>query len=167
MNFNEWLGSIPGAPSPTEAAKRAKISHATLLRHANRGETTAENIIAIARAYEVSPVDALVELGFLTPEEATSERLAIRQALKGATIAEKWDSLADDIDGQRLFIGHFPRFDELDAPMSGEVRRPRKSEKPTPDVEEPDYDAIIAGINAGAEQVAAQEATDPLDENFT
>lgn len=167
MNISDWLETLPGAPVPTEVAQRAHLSKATLFRHIERGETTAENVIAIARAYGVSPVDALVELGFLTPEEATSERLAIRQALKGATIAEKWDSLADDIDGQRLFIGHFPRFNELDARMIGEVRRPRKSEKTTPDVEEPDYDAIIAGINAGTEQVAAQEATDPLDENFT
>lgn len=166
MDINSWLSSLPGAPTPTEAAKQAKIPHATLLRHAQRGETTAENVIAIARAYGVAPVDALVELGFLTSEEAVSERLGIREALKGATIQEKWDSLADDVDGQRLFIGHFPRFSELDARLIGEVSRPKASGS-TPDVAAPDYDALIERINSGEEKVAAQEATEPLEEHFT
>lgn len=166
MNIADWIASLPGAPNPTEAAQKAHVSKATLFRHLERGETTAENVIALARAYGVRPVDALVELGYLTAEEATSERLAIREALKGATIQEKWDSIADDMDNARLIIGSFPRFSDLDAralgSIGGENRRQRRGH-----VDEPDYDSIISGINAGTEQIAAQEATDPLDEHFT
>ncbi len=158
MDINSWLSSLPGAPTPTVAAKQARITPTTLIRHAQRGETTAENVIAIARAYGIAPVDALVELGFLTAEEVVSERLGIRETLKGATIQEKWDSLADDIDGQHLFIGHFPRFSELDARMIGEAHKPKTLES-TPDVAAPDYDALIERINSGEEKVTAQEAT--------
>lgn len=114
MDFNEWLKSLPGAPTPTTAARNARLVDATLIRHATKGQTTADNVIAIARAYNVSPIDALVATGHLGADEASSARLDLRMALKGATVEELWDAMAEKVDGSRLFIEHFPRFGDLD-----------------------------------------------------
>lgn len=114
MDFNEWLKSLPGAPTPTTAARNARLVDATLIRHAAKGQTTADNVIAIARAYNVSPIDALVATGHLGADEASSARLDLRMALKGATVEELWDAMAEKVDGSRLFIEHFPRFGDLD-----------------------------------------------------
>lgn len=114
MDFNEWLKSLPGAPTPTTAARNARLVDATLIRHAAKGQTAADNVIAIARAYNVSPIDALVATGHLGADEASSARLDLRMALKGATVEELWDAMAEKVDGSRLFIEHFPRFGDLD-----------------------------------------------------
>lgn len=47
--------------------------------------------------------------------------------------------------------------------------RPRieQTGAPSVDAKQYDEDAILDGINAGTEKFAAQEATDPLDENYT
>lgn len=161
MDFTEWLQSLPGSPTPTIAANRSGLTNTTLIRHASRGATTADNVIAIARAYGVSPVDALVDTGHLEPNEASSERMEIRMALRAASIAEKWDSIAEDIDGMRIVVGRFPRASELDISAVESFI--------TPDVSpvEDDDDALIDRINAGEEQIAAQKRTDPLDEHYT
>ncbi|WP_368267028.1 DNA-binding protein [Corynebacterium ulcerans] len=189
MNFEQWLQSLPGSPSPTTAARKAGLVNVTLLRHAEKGETTADNIIAIARAYGIPPVDALVTTGHLRPDEIGGERTSIKMALKRASIGEKWDSIAEDIDGMHLIVGRFPRIHELDITAitdhsseesegESELERRRKAKSgPTPPVEttaeagneaeELDYDALIERINAGTEQVAAQKRTPPLEEHFT
>lgn len=135
------------------------------------------------------PVDALVTTGHLRPDEIGGERTSIKMALKRASIGEKWDSIAEDIDGMHLIVGRFPRIHELDITAitdhsseesegESELERRRKAKSgPTPPVEttaeagneaeELDYDALIERINAGTEQVAAQKRTPPLEEHFT
>ncbi|UWE87226.1 hypothetical protein NY054_07035 [Corynebacterium diphtheriae bv. mitis] len=65
------------------------------------------------------PIDALVTTGHLGPDEASSARLDLRMALKGATVEELWDAMAEKVDGSRLFIEHFPRFGDLDISIDG------------------------------------------------
>lgn len=113
MEFLEWLESLPGGATPTTAAKKAGLASPTLLRHAERGYTTADNVIAIARAYGVPPVDALVELGFLEPSETGGEAVRLKEALKDASISQLWDAMAEKIDGTQVAVGRFPRFDDL------------------------------------------------------
>lgn len=161
MDFNEWTDSLPGSPSLTQIAQEARLSKATLFRHAEKGQTTADNVIAIARAYGVAPVDALVATGHLQASEVGGERTPIKMALRTASIAEKWDSIADDIDGMQIIVGRFPRANELD--ISNAAARA------TPDVSpfDDDDDALIDRINSGEEQIAAQKRTDPLEEHYT
>ncbi|AQY55138.1 hypothetical protein LGCMVI_0010 [Corynebacterium phage LGCM-VI] len=54
---------------------------------------------------------------------------------------------------------------ELDTRLN--AKRGNNSPTAPPHVTEPDYDAILDGINAGTEPIAAQKATDPLEENYT
>lgn len=161
MEFTEWLQSLPGSPSPTTAARKSGLVDATLIRHAAKGATSADNVIAIARAYGVAPVDALVATGHLQANEVGGERTPIKMALRAASIAEKWDSIAEDIDGMKIIVGRFPRASELDISTVESFI--------TPDVSpvEDDDDALIDRINAGEEKIAAQRRTDPLDEHYT
>ena len=153
MEFLEWLESLPGGATPTTAAKKAGLASPTLLRHAERGYTTADNVIAIARAYGVPPVDALVELGFLEPSETGGEAVRLKEALKDASISQLWDAMAEKIDGTQVAVGRFPRFDDLTVEFAEreedfDARRERAlrlakegkaaAQKRTPKLEEPE-----------------------------
>ena len=113
MDFLEWLESLPGGATPTTAAKKAGLASPTLLRHAERGWTTADNVIAISRAYGVPPVDALVTLGFLDASEAGGDAVRLKEALEQASISQLWDTMAAKIDGLHLTVGKFPRMDDI------------------------------------------------------
>ena len=116
LRFNEWLASLPGAPTPTQASYAAKLSGPTLLRHAERGYTTAENAIAIARAYGVAPADALVEMGFLEANEVNaSDKLAVREALTRAEWEDIFAEITTRVNASGMFEGDFEL--SLDSPV--------------------------------------------------
>lgn len=69
-NHIEWLQSITDE-SGRAIAQRAGLSPATLNRQIKREEFTAESVIAIARAYGHSPVQALAKTCFITATEAS------------------------------------------------------------------------------------------------
>ncbi|MBG9330151.1 DNA-binding protein [Corynebacterium belfantii] len=161
MDFNEWLKSLPGAPTPTTAARNARLVDATLIRHAAKGQTTADNVIAIARAYNVSPIDALVATGHLGADEASSARLDLRMALKGATVEELWDAMAEKIDGSRLFIEHFPRFSDLD--ISIDSSAPPVSPPHVMPIED---DGTVTEFNYLPEEYAADSSPDIVEERL-
>ncbi|WP_152668949.1 hypothetical protein [Corynebacterium renale] len=115
-DFGEWLASLPGAPTPSLAAKAAKLNHSSLLNHVNRRYTTAENAIAIARAYGVAPADALVEMGFLNADEVgASESLAVREALKRADWEDIFAEITARVNASEMFEGTFEL--SLDTPV--------------------------------------------------
>ncbi|WP_281510892.1 DNA-binding protein [Corynebacterium belfantii] len=161
MDFNEWLKSLPGAPTPTVAGKKAGVVSTTLIRHAAKGQTTADNVIAIARAYNVSPIDALVATGHLGADEASSARLDLRMALKGATVEELWDAMAEKIDGSRLFIEHFPRFGDLDISIDGSA--PPASPPHVMPIED---DGTVTEFNYLPEEYAADSSPDIVEERL-
>nr|DAU95536.1 MAG TPA: hypothetical protein [Caudoviricetes sp.] len=107
MAFVDWLKTLPGAPTPTIAAKRSNLSGPTLLRHSERGYSTADNVIRIARAYGVNPVDALVDNGILQTEELGGERSTVRKALKEATVEELLETLVEYVNNSGLIEGKF------------------------------------------------------------
>ena len=107
MNFDTWLKSLPGVPTPTIAAKKSGLAAPTLLRHVERGHSTADNVIAIAKAYGVSPIDALVDNGMLEPSDLGGERSPIKAALRDATITELLETLIERVNNSGLIEGSF------------------------------------------------------------
>lgn len=79
MDINEWLNSLPGSPTVSQAADHAGVSKATFLRHEKNGKTTAEYVTKIARAYDVNEIQSLINLGFV--QEAAVMEVAIEKAL--------------------------------------------------------------------------------------
>lgn len=79
MNIKEWLNTLPGSPTVSQAADHAGVSKATFLRHDKNGKTTAEYVIKISRAYNVNEIQALITLGFV--DEAAVMEIAVEKAL--------------------------------------------------------------------------------------
>lgn len=121
MNHDDWLKSLPGAPSITAAARASGIQKTTLMRQLDRGTIPAENVIAIARAHKVNVIDSLIQTGYVREDEVTI--IGVAQALGLATNAEILSEMELRVDptSSRLFHGEpddvTPHFDDL------EVRR--------------------------------------------
>lgn len=105
MDFKRWIESLPGSPLVTQAAERAGIDRSTISRQLKRGVVSAENVIALARAYGHNEVDALVETGYVDAEAAS--RAGVPQALGYATNAQIYGEIMRrvDPDAVRLFRG--------------------------------------------------------------
>ena len=111
MSFSTWLKTLPGSPTPTIAAKKSGLAAPTLLRHVERGYSTADNVIAIAKAYGVSPIDALVDNEMLAISDLGHERSPIKAALRKATITELLETLIERVNSSGLVEGHFEMSD--------------------------------------------------------
>lgn len=106
MNIEEWLNTLPGSPTVSQAADHTPgVSKATFLRHADKGKTTAEYVIAIARAHNVNEIQALADMGFV--EEAAVVEMAINKALGMATNSKLLEEINKRVDpeARRLFHG--------------------------------------------------------------
>lgn len=114
MNFADWLQTLPGAPTPTQAATKSRLASPTLIRHAERGHTTADNIIKIARAFNVSPVDALVDNGFLCAAEIDRAKVTARQALHDLGIDEALRTVVERVNASGLFAEDFTTKEVVD-----------------------------------------------------
>lgn len=68
-NHKKWFKRITNDASGRTAATEAGIAIATLNRQLGKNELSAETVIALARAYGVAPVAALVQTGYLEPNE--------------------------------------------------------------------------------------------------
>ena len=69
MTHDTWIKSITG-DSARAVAKRIGIPQRTLAAQLEDDRVSPENVIATAIAYGASPVDALVETGYLPEEHA-------------------------------------------------------------------------------------------------
>lgn len=72
----DWLKDVSGNSSMNGIAERTGLPYSTINRRFQLKEIPSDEIIVIARAYGVSPVDALVQCGKLTVEEATGTSAA-------------------------------------------------------------------------------------------
>lgn len=102
MKLQEWLSTLPGSPTVSQAADHSGISKATLLRHAKSGKTTAEFIIGISRAYEVNEVDSLLALGFIS--RSAIDEYGVEAALEGATNQQLLDEIMRRSDPEARYL---------------------------------------------------------------
>ena len=152
-SINEWIDLVTDGSSDREIARLAQIGQSTLSRQRRDTTVTVETVVKIARAYQVSVIPALVALGIVT--EADISDFASNAALQDATDT----ALADEVL-KRMRAGS----KLMNAPISQVVEITGHQNHPAP--AEPDYDAIVDGINAGTEKFAAQKATEPLEEHW-
>lgn len=118
MDIREWIGNLPGNPAPSQAAETAGIDKSTISRQLKRGTISAENVILLCRAHGKSPVDGLVETGYLIAAELEA---GIPRALEQATNQQLLDKVSKRVDpaGRRAFHsgGITPN---VDSPDEGE-----------------------------------------------
>lgn len=102
MTLKEWLDTLPGSPTVSQAADHSDVSKATLLRHAKSGKTTAEYAVAISRAYEVNEIQALIDLGFVNTEAV--DKYGVEAALAAATNEQLLDEIMRRSDPQARYL---------------------------------------------------------------
>ncbi|WP_126316870.1 hypothetical protein [Corynebacterium kutscheri] len=90
MEHSEWFEEVSNE-SVRKAAQTVGITHRTLAYQIEKNRITAENVIAIAIAYNHHPVGALVDTGYL--EEKWAQQIDPMRALR--EVSE--DDLADEV----------------------------------------------------------------------
>ena len=77
MDKKTYFAQLTRDAAINEIGSKTGLSVSTLWRQYNKGcEFNAESVIIIARAFGGSPVEALVQFGFLSPEEAKHGEVA-------------------------------------------------------------------------------------------
>lgn len=126
MEHEAWIKSLRPELTPTTAAKAAGLSYSTVLRQIDRGHLSADNVIAIARAYNAGIVDSLIATDHISPDEV--DIIGVVQALGYATNQELLGEMNKRVDPEatRLFHGgdgsiapHFPSKTD-DSPSDGQ-----------------------------------------------
>lgn len=115
MNHSDWVEQISDGDAVNAVATKAGLVHRTFARQVERGHISAENVIAIAIAYEHHPVGALVDTGYLDAKWA--EQVDPARALH--TVTE--DDLADEVL-RRMKLG-VERDGPLDTPVDELAQR--------------------------------------------
>lgn len=175
MEHIKWFERTTDNASALAASKNAvpPLNNATLSRQINKGTFSPEVVIAIARGYNQSPVEALAQTGYLRTEEAVGQRPeAIAQLLSDQDLIRELARRVDDNAAAwtDTFDGTIQKAQE---PDEGEddlaARRAFNAERDAAQAAraEDDLDALIDRINSGEEEVAAQRATEPLEEHWT
>lgn len=152
--IEQWIRQTVGNASDREIARLVKMGQSTLSRQRRDGTVTVETAVKIARAYQVSVVPALLALDVLTEFD-----LKAFSTSNGVLDASDEDLVAEIM--RRLKAGqadwaHRP-ISEIESDL--DQRRAARTMS--------DHDALIDRINAGVEPIAAQEATEPLEQNWT
>ncbi|WP_165242412.1 hypothetical protein [Corynebacterium lizhenjunii] len=109
MDHSKWMSQTTAGDSIRSAALKAGIAQRTLAHQVDKGSISAENVIAVAVAYGVHPVSALVDTGYLDPRYArqvdpmtalrqvTEEQLA-QEVMRRMKIGVKSDHLTADVN---------------------------------------------------------------------
>lgn len=105
MDFKAWIEGLPGSPLVTQAAEKAGIDRSTISRQLKRGLVSAENVIALARAYGAPAGQALIDTGYLTARDL--EGVGVVAALGRASNQQLLEEIMQRIDPSavRIFDG--------------------------------------------------------------
>lgn len=103
MDFETWLTDLIGDDTRRTASKKSGMAESTLSRQLSRGHLSPEMVIALCRAYGVSPVQGLIDTGYLHPWEVEGPDVAI--ALRSATNQAILDEIMrrSDPEARHLF----------------------------------------------------------------
>lgn len=80
-----WLNSIIGTDTLTDAARLAGLDKSTVSRWRTGRTPSPEGIVQLARVYNADPLEGLVAIGLLTPEEARTSPTTTADVLARAT----------------------------------------------------------------------------------
>ena len=172
MDSREWISDLIGSDSIRAAAMKIGVSHSTIHRQLERGGLQPGTAIDLCRAYGRNPADGLVELGFINRYELLRAETPLRVALETATNRQILEELLrrSDPEAREMFgstnglVGIAADAEPL--PPRGQPHPNNSSTSGESDrASDYDHDAIIAKINAGEIKIAAQEATEPLEEH--
>ena len=141
-----------GKDTYSAAANRAGFDKSAFTRWKNGARADPDFVVKFARNFDRNVLEALVEAEFITEQEANLQKVNI----EGVALEEASDEMLSSEFLRRL---------KTKRSLEEKLQPANTTNDGTADVF--DDDAIIARINAGVEQIAAQEATPPIEEHFT
>lgn len=162
MDLKTWIADLIAPDSIRAASERIGVSHSTIPRQLERGKIHPTTIISLCRSYGRSPIDGLIETGYLYAHEVGAVDTPIAVALGQATNKQLLDEILRRSDPEaRALFGVGSDDDVVGLAPEARIFNLDDTQRA------PDHATIIAGINAGTEEYAAHEATEPLEENYT
>lgn len=165
----QWLTRLTAGDSGRTIAQKAGASVATINRQIGKEEVTAENVIAIARGYGQSPVEALAQTGYLTADEAsglpresladllTDQELIRALALRVDDNEDAWEGTFTEVVDN---VSHLPSNDRV--PPESEPRPDHEHDGTVRDFDwEPGTYAADNSTNEG--KAREERGEDPID----
>lgn len=150
MDHKKWLEEVTNGESVRAAAIAAGIPQRTLAGQADKGHISAENVIAIAIAYQTHPVGALVDTDYL--DEKWAQSVDPARALREVTE----DELADEVL-RRMKLG-VETGGALDTPIDElAARRAQRAQQEQEDEEELDYSQMLADHSPNEDELREWE----------
>ena len=149
QELNQWIENVTNHASWRMIGDRLGTTHSTIQRRLKQDTATA--ICELAVAYGANPVDGLLAANVISHEQL--QKFSKRSSLSSFTDLE----LAQEI------VNRLEAAQGTSLPSGLDSRREAKAAAESDD---PDYDAIVDGINSGTEKFAAQKATEPLEEHW-
>jgi hypothetical protein len=166
METKRWLSeSAHRRITDQEIASILGVTRKTANKRLNEG-LSSDDLIRLCDELGINQTLALVELGRLTHEDVLEYLDSEGQLLETADDAALVLELARRMVPKSKILEQTVRQTSI-----GNKPGARKSQRESPTsvsaADDFDDDVIIARINAGVEQVAAQETTPPIEEHFT
>lgn len=150
-----WIQETVGEASDREVAKLAGLGQSTLSRQRRDGTVTVDTVVAIARAYQVSVIPALLALGVVTEqdiisfsararlEDASDEEIAdevLRRMKAGSELMEAPISTVEVyLQSSEAKVRHLPIRHEDEEDEWEPERYVAKTKKPEPGEGDDDY----------------------------
>lgn len=97
---NEWMLLTTNGASVNEISAKTGVSLSTIWRHKKDMSFTAEEVIAIARAYHANPLAGLVAFGYLTEQEAGMPVDVEQSALEAASAKNLLEELTRRLESR-------------------------------------------------------------------
>ncbi|AMO91624.1 hypothetical protein AWU68_1343 [Corynebacterium simulans] len=145
----KYIAPVIGNMTMRDAAQKAGFNQSAFTRWKNGAKADPEFVVKFARAFDLNVLQALVEAELISQNEADLREVHIGGVnLTDASprqLAEEFLRRMNDAESQLL--------ESTDAAPRASVSSLH------------DRDQLVERINAGLEPVAAQETTEPLEEN--
>ena len=164
-DFRHWLRDLTGrSATASDIAQRLGVSRTTVTRRLVNDELTADELITLAVAYDVNPLQALVDLGRITDQQVwdylESEGQLVETADEGALAIE----LARRLNPATMA----PELDELAArraalSQSNEQGHPRPTDEHDGTVSDYQPHLAAADNSPDEDQLREEAGADPLD----
>ncbi|WKS69799.1 DNA-binding protein [Corynebacterium accolens] len=171
MDINEWIKGLIGEDSYRAAAVKADTTGPTITRQLQKGHLSPEMVIALCRAYDRSPVQGLVETGYINEYEVEGVDLAI--ALHDATNEQLLNEIMRRSDPEaRYLFGADGDSEVVDIDDAGgaavfDIQKARVDPSDYDDgtVREFDYDEseYAADSSPDEQKIREERGEDPID----
>lgn len=159
-DFRHWLRDLNGRRvTADDIAHKLGVSRTTVTRRLVNDELTADELITLANAYKVNPLQALVDLGRITDQQVWAYLESEGQLVETAEDGDLALELARRLNPATVA----PELDELAARRSNTQVPPRPTDEDDGTVTEWKDQPHAADSSEDEDQLREEAGEDPID----